>query len=75
MKRFFNSNYWRSGIELEPSHLAWKMEADYIAQELLQMIVVLARDRVIVGGEVMKQEHLIDKVPEKVKEKLNTMKA
>ena len=61
----------KKGIELESSHPAWKMEADYIAQGLLQMIVVLAPDRVIVGGGVMKQEHLIDIVREKVKEKLN----
>ena len=40
----------KKGIELEPSHPAWEMEADYIAQGLLQMIVVLAPDRVIVGG-------------------------
>lgn len=59
------------GIELEPNHPAWDMEADYIAQGLLQMIVVLAPDRVIVGGGVMKQSHLINKVRTKVKEKLN----
>lgn len=61
----------RKGIDLEPSHPAWDMEADYIAQGLLQMIFALAPDRVIVGGGVMKQAHLIEKVREKVKQQLN----
>ena len=61
----------REGSELDPQHPAWEIEADYIAQGLLQMIFVLAPDRVIVGGGVMKQKHLLGKVQEKVKEKLN----
>lgn len=58
------------GIDLDSNHPAWEMEADYIAQGLFQMIVVLAPDRVIVGGGVMKQTHMLQKVREKVKEKL-----
>lgn len=61
----------KKGIELEASHPAWEMEADYIAQGLLQMIVVLAPDRVIIGGGVMKKDQLLDKVQKKVKVKLN----
>lgn len=61
----------KKGSELDPSHPAWEIEADYIAQGILQMIVILAPDRVIIGGGVMKQKHLLVKVQKKVKEKLN----
>ncbi|WP_342513074.1 ROK family protein [Sporosarcina sp. FSL K6-1522] len=61
----------KKGSELPPDHPAWEMEADYIAQGLLQMIVVLAPDRVIIGGGVMKQQQLLSRIREKVQEKLN----
>lgn len=60
----------KKGIDLDSSHPAWEIEADYIAQGLVQMIVILAPDRVIVGGGVMKQNHLLKSIREKVKDKL-----
>lgn len=61
----------RKGADLPSTHPAWEMEADYIAQGLVQMIFVLAPDCIILGGGVMKQAHLFEEVRKKVKQKLH----
>lgn len=61
----------QQGSALEPSHPVWEIEAEYIAQGLVQMIYVLAPDRIVIGGGVMKQKHLIEIIRKKVELKLN----
>mgnify|MGYP001209443619 CR=1 FL=1 len=46
------------GAELPPDHPAWTLEAHYIAQAVVNTIFLLSPKRIILGGGVMKQEHL-----------------
>lgn len=55
---------------LSTDHQAWEWEADYIAQGLCQFIYTMAPDRIILGGGVMQQPHLLAMIRRKVKEKI-----
>lgn len=51
----------RFGIKaynLPPDHLAWEIEAYYIAQALINYTMILSPNRIILGGGVMKQQQL-----------------
>ena len=64
----------RWGVEarqLAPDHEAWEFEAHYLASALMGFIVTLAPERVILGGGVMKQEHLFPMIRERVQQRLN----
>jgi fructokinase len=52
-------------------HPAWNLEADYLAQGIVDYICILSPKRVIIGGGVMKNHWLIDMIRLKVKEILN----
>lgn len=56
---------------LDPSDLAWDIEADYLAQALVNIALTLAPERMILGGGVMKQLHLFPKVREAFRQKMN----
>jgi len=57
-------NRWqvKSARELEATHLAWEIEAYYLAQAVMAVNLILSPDRVILGGGVMGQPHLISMV-------------
>lgn len=59
------------GHELPSDHLAWDFEAYYLAQALVNYILILSPQKIIMGGEVMQQEQLFPKIREYVKELLN----
>ena len=62
---------WEQKAQTLPTeHQAWKWEADYIAQGLCQFIYTLAPDRIILGGGVMQQPHLLPMIRRKVEEKI-----
>lgn len=62
---------WGKPAELLPSdHPAWDLEADYIARGLHTFICTLSPERIILGGGVMHQAFLFEKVREKVRESL-----
>ncbi|MVP01683.1 ROK family protein [Paenibacillus lutrae] len=44
--------------ELGADHLAWEIEADYLAKALMSYVLVLSPEKIIMGGGVMKQEQL-----------------
>lgn len=44
--------------ELEETHIAWEIEAYYIAQALINYTMILSPHRIILGGGVMKQQQL-----------------
>lgn len=52
----------KSARELEATHLAWEMEAYYLAQAVLSIHLTLSPDKVILGGGVMGQPHLLPMV-------------
>ena len=49
----------------------WEMEAFYIGQAIVDYIVILSPQRIILGGGVMHQEHMMPLVREEVKRQLN----
>lgn len=56
----------KKGFELEPNHPAWEMEAYYLAQALVNFILIVSPEKIIMGGGVMKQEHLFPMIRKEV---------
>jgi len=56
---------------LEPEHLAWKLEAHYLAQALMNYILILSPEKIILGGGVMNQVHLFPMIRKELKKLLN----
>ena len=50
------------GNDLPEDHPVWDMESWYIAQALVSYTMVLATERIVLGGGVMKQLHLFPKI-------------
>lgn len=48
--------------ELAPDHLAWQIEADYLAQAVYTYALTLSPKKVILGGGVMKVPGLIEQI-------------
>ncbi|MEK5444711.1 ROK family protein [Fredinandcohnia sp. FSL W7-1320] len=61
----------KKGQELTDQPEVWDMEAYYLAQALMNYILVLSPKKIVVGGGVMKQEHLLPLVRKQVLELLN----
>ncbi len=62
---------WGSPPEtLPPDHPAWQMEADYLAYGLVNILFVLAPERIILGGGVMGQAGLLPRIRVRVQELL-----
>lgn len=59
------------GNELSNDHKAWDFEAYYLAQALVNYILILSPQKIIMGGGVMQQEQLFPKIREYVVELLN----
>ncbi|MFZ5827771.1 MAG: ROK family protein, partial [Bacillota bacterium] len=57
--------------QLPPDHPAWELEAHYLATGLATLICTLSPQRIILGGGVPQQEHLLPLVRQKVQELLN----
>ncbi|MBD2868604.1 ROK family protein [Paenibacillus sp. IB182493] len=57
--------------ELALDHPAWEMESDYIAQALIQYILILSPEKIMLGGGVMNQSHLFPTIRDKVRARLN----
>ena len=56
---------------LPGDHPAWRLEAEYIAQALSNLIFTLSPQRIILGGGVMSQPHLFALVQQRVLALLN----
>jgi len=50
---------------LEEGHQAWELEAEYLAALCWNLTVSYAPQRIILGGGVMQQRHLLDKIRHK----------
>ncbi|WP_123042022.1 ROK family protein [Cohnella candidum] len=59
------------GSELGADHPAWAMEAYYIGQAVATAVLMLSPKKIILGGGVMKQEHLLPMIREEAKRYLN----
>jgi len=57
--------------ELPPDHPAWQIEAGYLGLALSNFIFVLSPQRIILGGGLMHQKHLLPLIRTQVKRILN----
>lgn len=63
---------WGQKAESLPvNHPAWELEAEYIASALHIFLCTLSPQKVILGGGVMKQRHILPTVHRKLLESLN----
>lgn len=65
------ARWGKKGIELADKREVWELEAYYIGQALVDLILVLSPQRIVLGGGVMHQEHVLALVKEEVKKQLN----
>lgn len=61
----------KKGIELADQPDVWELEAFYLAEAIMQYILILSPKKVILGGGVMKQSRLLPLVHDKVQQLLN----
>lgn len=61
----------KKAYELNELHPAWQMESYYIAQALVNYILVLSPEKMILGGGVMNQLHLFPMLRDQVASLLN----
>lgn len=61
----------KKGFELESESMVWEMEAYYLAQAIVNYILILSPEKIIMGGGVTKQKQLFPFVRENVKQFLN----
>lgn len=57
----------KPGVELPVDHPAWEMEAYYLAQALVNYVLILSPQKIIMGGGVMKQEQLFPEIRRQLK--------
>ncbi len=65
------TRWGKSGEDLGIDHNAWELEAKYLAYGIVNALLVTMPERIIVGGGVMKNEGLIDKVRLNIYKMLN----
>lgn len=61
----------KKGFELQDQTEVWELESYYLAQALVQFILILSPKRIVMGGGVMKQKQLFPFIQKKVQELLN----
>lgn len=61
----------QKGIKLADNQEVWEMEAFYLAQAIMQYMLILSPKRIIMGGGVMKQKQLFPLVRKHVAALLN----
>ena len=60
----------KKAIELKDNMEVWELESEYIAQALMNYILVLSPEKIILGGGVMHQRQLFPMIRTKVVDKL-----
>jgi fructokinase len=56
------ARWGKAASELPADHPAWALEARYLALAVANFVFTLSPGRVILGGGVMQQEHLFDRI-------------
>jgi fructokinase len=64
------ARWGENGTQLAKRREVWELEAYYIAQALVDYIMVISPQRIVIGGGVMHQEHLMPMIREEVKRQL-----
>jgi len=63
--------FGKKGFELEESHPAWKLEAYYLAQAMMNYILIVSPEKIILGGGVSKQLQLFPLIREELAKLMN----
>lgn len=58
------------GADIAPDHEVWTYVAYYLGQAIANYTLTLAPERVVIGGGVMHQDHLLDMVKDRVLDSL-----
>ena len=53
------ARWHQKAASLSPDHPAWQLEAHYLALGLMNICLILAPDRIILGGRVLNQDFLL----------------
>ena len=61
----------KKGVALADDEKVWEMEAYYLAQGLINYILILSPQKIIMGGGVMKQQQLFQLIRKNVQKFLN----
>ncbi|WKB35353.1 ROK family protein [Terrilactibacillus sp. S3-3] len=64
------ARWGKKASELTGQKTVWEMEAYYLAQALMQYVLILSPKKIIMGGGVMKQEQLFPLIRRKLQELL-----
>lgn len=64
------ARWGRKAVDLKDDLKVWEIESFYIAQALVDYIMILSPQKIILGGGVMHQEQLFPMIREKVNEML-----
>jgi fructokinase len=59
------------GETLPPDHPAWQLEAHYVALAVVNLIYCFSPQRVVLGGGVMQQPGIIDRIRSEVQRSIN----
>lgn len=65
------ARWGKKAYELENQNFVWELEAYYLAQGLVNYILILSPQKIIMGGGVMKQKQIFPLIHKYVKELLN----
>ncbi len=61
----------KPGVELAENNEVWELEAYYIAQALVDYVMMLSPQKIILGGGIMQQKQLFPLIRKNFKEMLN----
>lgn len=61
------ARWGKKGDELSTHKEVWELEAYYIAQALVNYIMIISPERIVLGGGVMHQEHIIHLIRKEVR--------
>lgn len=65
------ARWGRDPGQLDSRHIAWEIEADYLASLCINITATLSPQRIILGGGVMQQVFLLQKVRDVFRERFN----
>ena len=69
--RWGEKRWGRNGADIPADSIAWEIEAFYLAQAIVNYILILSPEKIILGGGVMKQRQLFPKIRQMVMHELN----
>ena len=66
-------NRWgvKSALDLKEGHEGWLLEEEYLSYMVHNLICSFSPEKIILGGGVMKQHHLFEKIHKQTSESLN----